>query len=773
MAVPKKNIEDFFNPRVVDKEKYISEDINYLKDIINKKAGVIDMMSPGPLKDELRGTYDPTQESYEEFLQRQSIPQMDRPLTGQAPSDAILETQRIDLNEGGVLGPEGMFRGEDLGTREGFGSLELRKHLKTLKPETELNVKKLSEQFNASRKNASKIIKEEFPNLTILSKEEASRKMQQERLEKRKTQAPEFPTPISKRKRGQKTAEYYDVLWPNKEIKQSYIKDFTSKTETTKGYAPEGLSNEALAKKYFGEATEGTLAKVYRINSVLAKDKNLKYKTAETESQGKIKRKRRLDIVQGGKYFGGTEKFPFHHIMPIGGEVEITTKDVSFISKKMNSKLAPYNKKLNDIADAISNNLNNQQPGYLKRIDQLNKQAEQIIDKTKKELPKKYRGYIGFSKLEPIFDEYGTPIRMNTVRVGVDDAKSLAGKTGEKVPLSKLTPKQLKKIASGPVLGMNLGLGKKLLTALQVLGTPAAALAFAGSEIKRGLDEGKTPFEATTDPNVGLSLLAPGVASRLNPGLLKGVLGLGKAARFFTPTGLALLTAGQAKDFYDQYQNLQALKETDPQAYEAFMSQRVSEEISPEQQTEIEEMGREGAMKGGIMRLGFKGGPKDPSKRKFIKVGAGILGALPFGVTKLFKSPTVQKGMEAAAPAAEAGWSWIKNNFWEVVGTVKNKAKTFAKLKDGEVRIHKDMEVIENPETIRVRYKTDNDNMAETVYTKPYKEVNPETGEIIDIPGDFQEYQDVYRLGNKEVYKDFEEEIIDSVENVKKIIKEN
>jgi hypothetical protein len=127
MAVPKKTINDILNPRVVDKEKYISEDINYLKDIINKKAGVIDMMSPGPLKDELRGTYDPTQESYEEFLQRQSIPQMDRPLTGQAPSDAILETQRIDLNEGGVLGPGGMIRGEDLGTREGFATPDIRK----------------------------------------------------------------------------------------------------------------------------------------------------------------------------------------------------------------------------------------------------------------------------------------------------------------------------------------------------------------------------------------------------------------------------------------------------------------------------------------------------------------------------------------------------------------------------------------------------------------------------------------------------------------------
>jgi hypothetical protein len=173
------------------------------------------------------------------------------------------------------------------------------------------------------------------------------------------------------------------------------------------------------------------------------------------------------------------------------------------------------------------------------------------------------------------------------------------------------------------------------------------------------------------------------------------------------------------------------------------------------------------------MRLGLKDGPKDPSKRKFIKVGAGILGALPFGVTKLFKSPTVQKGMEAAAPAVEKGWSWVKDNFWDVVATIKNKGSGWAKLKEGEVRILKDMEVVENPETIRVRYKTDNGNNAETVYTKPYKEVNPETGEIIDVPGEFQEYQDVYRLGDGEVYKDFEEEIIDSIDNVKKILKED
>jgi hypothetical protein len=129
--------------------------------------------------------------------------------------------------------------------------------------------------------------------------------------------------------------------------------------------------------------------------------------------------------------------------MPIGGEVDLTTKDVAFINKQMNSKLAPYNTKLNDIADAISNQLNNQEPGYLNRVDELNNQAGQIIESVKLRLPKKYQNYIGFNRLDPIIDEYGTPIRMNVTRVGVDDSKSLAGKTGQAQKLETLTQKSL------------------------------------------------------------------------------------------------------------------------------------------------------------------------------------------------------------------------------------------------------------------------------------------------------------------------------------------
>jgi len=75
MAIPKKDVDPFFEPSTIeDKEKYISPEIKYLKQLTNQKADVIDMMSPGALRDELRGTFDPTQETYEEFLQRQSIP---------------------------------------------------------------------------------------------------------------------------------------------------------------------------------------------------------------------------------------------------------------------------------------------------------------------------------------------------------------------------------------------------------------------------------------------------------------------------------------------------------------------------------------------------------------------------------------------------------------------------------------------------------------------------------------------------------------------------
>ena len=173
-------------------------------------------------------------------------------------------------------------------------------------------------------------------------------------------------------------------------------------------------------------------------------------KKLEKEQKTRLKRSKRLDRTVGekAKYLKGTDAFPFHHIMPIGGEAQLTSNDIAVLSKQMNSKLAPYNTKLNDIADAISDNISKafttrSEGGsfeFMKRIDQLNDQAEKLVAKATKELPKKFQPYIGFTKLTPRTDEYGFPLDDNLIeeRVGAVREKG--------IPLRDLSNEQLTKL---------------------------------------------------------------------------------------------------------------------------------------------------------------------------------------------------------------------------------------------------------------------------------------------------------------------------------------
>ena len=175
-------------------------------------------------------------------------------------------------------------------------------------------------------------------------------------------------------------------------------------------------------------------------------------KAKEKEQKTKLKRGKRLDRTVGSKakFLKGSNAFPFHHIMPIGGEAQLTTNDVAVISKQMNSKLAPYNTKLNDIADGISANISKafttrSEGGsfeFMKRIDELNDQAEKLVAKATKELPKKFQPYIGFTKLTPRTDEYGFPLDDNLIeeRVGAVREKG--------IPLRDLSNEQLAKLKS-------------------------------------------------------------------------------------------------------------------------------------------------------------------------------------------------------------------------------------------------------------------------------------------------------------------------------------
>ncbi len=356
-------------------------------------------------------------------------------------------------------GPRNMYsegqlvRNTDDGSRPGYSGREstkkLRKYLSTLKPGTKVQPMTLSKDYGVSRYHIYTIL-EEYPKIELLGNEEAF-KLVQEKIKAKTLATPvDVPTPISKiRNPGDKggTRDYTGVRWPSDEVKANYIEDFKKKRSGTKtGHA--GLSNEELAIKYFGKINTSTIAGVERTNRVLQQELDIQYQEGDPK-EFQLKRKRRLAINQGGKYFGGTEAFPFHHIMPIGGETSLTTKDVAIISKKMNSKLAPYNKKLNNIADNISDLYNDQPENYLKKIDSLHNEAESIINTVKKDLPSKYKGLIGFTKLEPVFDENGTVFRLQANRVGIDESKSIVGKKGKSEVLAMMSKENTSKFKGG------------------------------------------------------------------------------------------------------------------------------------------------------------------------------------------------------------------------------------------------------------------------------------------------------------------------------------
>ena len=124
-------------------------------------------------------------------------------------------------------------------------------------------------------------------------------------------------------------------------------------------------------------------------------------KKAETE-------KKRQEFLKDTDPTGakGTKQINYHHIRQIAGGVPLTTDDVMLINQRINSQLGgETNKALNRISAAIQKNnrlaleaMNAKNESlaleYMKRSDDLNAQAEKIVNSAIDKLPKKYKGYV-------------------------------------------------------------------------------------------------------------------------------------------------------------------------------------------------------------------------------------------------------------------------------------------------------------------------------------------------------------------------------------------
>jgi hypothetical protein len=296
---------------------------------------------------------------------------------------------------------------------------------------------------------------------------------------------------LAKANKGKTYKEFLEVLKPYKTVRGA---DFTY----------EGIADRV---------------KMYGLGAGFFKREEPKGMSKESDEKRLRKRKKMLETTAPFRA-KGTKKFQFHHIMNIGGEIPLDTNDIAVISGKMNRTLAPYNKDLNNIANDISDLISDQPKNYLKRIDELNDQAEGIVKKAVKELPKEYRNLIGFNRVVPVFDEYGTPINFVGKKFGGSNQKQPG------IKLEKLTTEQAnslrKQIKTDALSFEKAGLKDKILSGtgkvlkgvgkvIKPIGYAAGAKALFDARAladEKGIELSKTDlFMAldSGDPNVAIN----------------------------------------------------------------------------------------------------------------------------------------------------------------------------------------------------------------------------------------------------------------------------
>jgi hypothetical protein len=661
--------------------------------------------------------------------------------------------------------------------------VKLKQLLNNLKPGDNFSISELAKKSGATRKTVSQYLKKDYPQLGLGTGSQTQRAAL-----------------------GQRAKDAADVAY-KKLLDKGFLEDYKKRIQSPRSAADPSLSNKALAKKYFPNLSEvAAIGRLEKAAARIRKDNpELIYKKGDpkaaslkreerkklfksTEDEKRILRQQQSQKKIVNKYF---QKNPEELLKKpkvkqmldaklVDGKLDFSPRyktDKEYIDLAKSGKLfdefdvTPIRTEKKNIQFPVNKNVGvgkfNQ--GFIKQVDAYFKKTKGSTEPDVLANKKAISDYL---------DSVGIRVEVEGERIGSKILPAIDRETGElpniKNTLNKLEignlsvsnyiPPKTKNIEravesinkSGPTLGANLGLLKGLGTAAEVAGTPAAAALFAADTVRRNIKEGQSLADAVVDPMVGVDLLLPTAASRLAPGVMRGVLGLGKVGRAFTPIGATLAIAGQGQEFYNQFQELQRLKEEDPEAYRKFIETRVTDPLTAEELADIEDMGREGAMYGG--RMGFAEGPKDPGRRKFIKL-MGILAALPYGIGKLVRTT------ESVAPVIKQGAKIGYDKFLELAAKIKILGKkdpgrttmdrqevTIYRGKDGS-----EYELTEDITTGDVRIIKDKPGMAQSedeVYdtiqdrtTMEYKkgstDVDPKTGKKIQYPDEYEEVKEV------------------------------
>jgi len=252
--------------------------------------------------------------------------------------------------------------------------------------------------------------------------------------------------------------------------------------------------------------------------------------------------------------------YQVHHIMPLAGNEKLNTGDYAVVSEEMNAKMSKYDRQINKLVNEAYD-LDYSKTPSLKRVDEINNELFDILKTVKKDLPKEYKGLLGFNKLTPVldtFDDQGKQV-FSAEPQGIDYKKSIAGVRGDKVKDTKKSDIQ-DLVNKAPKFEM---------TKLAAIGCPGKAM---GGRI--GFSEGQNLTACATK---GVEKLR-GDPSKLSPGdqaNLRALTKSGKALNFLKGIigpgailGEVLLAGGIAANKFMKGMPLkQALGESDINKY--------------------------------------------------------------------------------------------------------------------------------------------------------------------------------------------------------------
>ena len=193
------------------------------------------------------------------------------------------------------------------------------------------------------------------------------------------------------------------------------------------------MSRKQILKKYENKISDTKLDRLVKAGEIkfgVVEEAGRPRVPPGSIPEGTVKRTNRIRNSQGFA-ISGTQAKNFHHIFPIGGLVDLSPKDVMILDKNINERLGGFNLRLNDIADEIGS-MDLSSPDALKRLNDLNAESKQIVDKAKAGLPKRLKNIIGYVEYSPVFDSNGTIVELSQVRKGVDKTSSQLAKFGDK-----------------------------------------------------------------------------------------------------------------------------------------------------------------------------------------------------------------------------------------------------------------------------------------------------------------------------------------------------